>query len=44
MQHEPTGNCYDNAMAARFFRSLNVEAIYGETFETREQMRQQVFE
>ena len=38
------GNCYDNAMAESFFHSLKVEAIHGEKFETREQMRQEVFE
>ncbi len=29
------GNCYDNACVESFFRSLKVEAIYGETFATR---------
>ena len=38
------GNCYDNAMAESFLHSLKVDAIHGETFETREQVRQQVFE
>ena len=38
------GNRYDNAMAKNFFHSLKVEAIHGETFETREKMRQKVFE
>ena len=48
-QHELLGSmsakgCYDNAGAKSFFRSLKVEAIRGERFETRESMRQAVFE
>ncbi len=38
------GNCYDNACAESFFHSLKVEAIHGERFTTREEMRQTVFE
>ncbi|WP_369600085.1 IS3 family transposase [Hahella sp. SMD15-11] len=38
------GNCYDNACAESFFHSLKVEAIHGEQFRTREQMRRAVFE
>jgi putative transposase len=38
------GNCYDNACAESFFHSLKVEAIHGERFATREEMRQVVFE
>ena len=38
------GNCYDNACAESFFHSLKVEAIHGEKFATREEMRQTVFE
>jgi len=38
------GNCYDNACAESFFHSLKVEAIHGEKFVTRENMRQAVFE
>jgi transposase InsO family protein len=38
------GNCYDNACAESFFHSLKVEAIHGERFVTREEMRQTVFE
>lgn len=38
------GNCYDNACAESFFHSLKVEAIHGERFMTREEMRQAVFE
>jgi transposase InsO family protein len=38
------GNCYDNACAESFFHSLKVEAIHGEKFDTREAMRQTVFE
>jgi len=38
------GNCFDNACAESFFHSLKVEAIHGERFATREEMRQTVFE
>jgi len=38
------GNCYDNACAESFFHTLKVEAIHGERFATREEMRQTVFE
>ena len=38
------GNCYDNACAESFFHSFKVEAIHGEYFATRENLRQTVFE
>lgn len=38
------GCCYDNACAESFFHSLKVEAIHGERFKTREDMRAAVFE
>lgn len=38
------GNCYDNACAESFFHTLKVEAIHGERFRTRGEMRQAVFE
>ena len=38
------GNSYDNACAESFCHSLKVEAIHGERFVTREEMRQIVFE
>ena len=38
------GCCYDNACSESFFHSLKVEAIHGERFETRQQMRETVFE
>ncbi len=38
------GNCYDNACAESFFHNLKVEAVHGESFATREKMRQAVFE
>ena len=38
------GNCYDNACAESFFHTLKVEAIHGERFQTREEMKQTVFE
>jgi transcriptional regulator with XRE-family HTH domain len=34
----------DNACSESFFHSLKVEAIHGERFETRQQMRETVFE
>ncbi len=38
------GDCWDNAVAESFFHSLKVEAIHGEVFATREEMRKAVFE
>ncbi len=38
------GCCYDNACSESFFHSLKVEAIHGERFETRQQIRVTVFE
>jgi transposase InsO family protein len=38
------GCCYDNACAESFFHTLKVEAIHGERFATREDMRRTVFE
>ncbi len=38
------GCCYDNACSESFFHSLKVEAIHGERFETRQQIRETVFE
>jgi putative transposase len=38
------GNCYDNAVAESFFHSFKVEAIHGERFATRSDMRATVFE
>ena len=38
------GNCFDNAVAESFFHTLKVEAVHGETFATREDMRRAVFE
>lgn len=37
-------DCFDNACAESFFHSLKVEAIHGETFDTRNSMRKAVFE
>jgi len=39
-----TGNCFDNACAETCFRSLKVEAIYGNRYPTRDSVRQEVFE
>lgn len=38
------GNCWDNAVAESFFHSLKVEAIYGETFRTRDEARKAIFD
>ena len=38
------GNCYNNACAESFFHTMKVEAIHGERFATREEMRHTVFE
>lgn len=38
------GNCYDNACVESFFHLLKVEAIHSKRFDTREAMRQTVFE
>jgi len=38
------GNCYDNAVAESFFHSLKTELVYFETYETREDARNSVFE
>lgn len=39
-----TGNCFDNAVAESFFHTLKTEHIYFETYETREQAKQSIFE
>ena len=38
------GNCYDNAIAESFFRTLKVERVHAERFAERETMRQVMFE
>lgn len=38
------GNCWDNAVAESFFKSIKTELIYGNTLVTREEMKIQVFE
>lgn len=38
------GNCWDNAVAESFFKSLKTELIYGNKLITKEQMKLQVFE
>jgi transposase InsO family protein len=40
----PASRIQDNACAESFFHSLKVEAIHGEQFTTRNDMRRQVFE
>jgi len=39
-----TGNCWDNAVAESFFKSLKAELIYGNTLITREEMDREIFE
>jgi putative transposase len=38
------GNCYDNAAMESWNHSLKVEAVHGERFATREQVKAHVFE
>lgn len=38
------GNCWDNAVAESFFKSLKTELIYGQKLMTKEQMRIAMFE
>jgi transposase InsO family protein len=39
-----TGNCYDNAAMESFFHTLKTEHIYFESYKTREQAKQSIFE
>jgi len=38
------GNCYDNAVAESFFKSLKTEWVYHERYRTRQQAKSSVFE
>tara|TARA_B100000315_G_C14581347_1_gene590640 strand:+ start:1403 stop:1621 length:219 start_codon:yes stop_codon:yes gene_type:complete len=38
------GNCYDNAMAESFFKTLKTELIYQKRYKTREEAKQDIFE
>ena len=38
------GDCWDNAVAESFFRTLKTECVYHEKFTTREQAKQTIFE
>jgi putative transposase len=38
------GNCWDNAVADRFFHTLKTECIYLERFDTREQAQDVIFD
>ncbi|WP_317207265.1 IS3 family transposase [Chryseobacterium turcicum] len=38
------GNCWDNAVAESFFKSLKTELIYGNKLITKEQMQLEIFE
>ncbi|MEG2334965.1 IS3 family transposase, partial [Chryseobacterium sp.] len=38
------GNCWDNAVAESFFKSLKTELIYGNKLITKEKMKLEIFE
>lgn len=38
------GNCYDNAFAESFFHTLKTELIYQNSYQTREEAKQDIFE
>ena len=38
------GNCYDNAVMESFFGSLKTELVYPSHFDTRERVKQMIFE
>ena len=38
------GDCYDNAVVESFFKTLKVELVYHQRYQTREQARRSVFE
>ena len=38
------GNCYDNAVTESFFHTLKTELVYFETYRTRSEARQSIFE
>lgn len=38
------GNCWDNAVPESFFHTLKTELVYHETYETREQAKNSIFE
>ncbi|MBK6618993.1 MAG: IS3 family transposase [Nitrosomonas sp.] len=38
------GNCWDNAVSESFFHTLKTELIHHETFRSREEAKQTVFE
>ena len=41
MSHQ--GNCPDNAAAESFFYTLNVEKVYGQSYETRQEAKSCIF-
>lgn len=38
------GNCYDNAVAESFFKTLKTELVYQNKYETRDDAKNSVFE
>lgn len=43
-EHEPQGNCWDNAVAESFFSSLKKERIHKRIYKTRDLARAVVFD
>lgn len=43
-QHEPTGNCHDNAVAESFFQLLKRERIRRKIYATRDEARSDIFD
>ncbi|WP_304056971.1 IS3 family transposase [Nitrosomonas communis] len=39
-----TGNCYDNAPIESFWHSLKVERVHDAIYETREEVRRDIFD
>jgi transposase InsO family protein len=38
-----TGNCYENAVTESFFGTLKTELVYHERYETRDEVRKNIF-
>ena len=38
------GDCWDNAVAERFFHTLKTERVYGQKYATREEAKRDIFE
>jgi transposase InsO family protein len=44
LQHEPKGNCYDNAVAESFFATLKKELAHHRRWQTRDEATPVIFE